>query len=101
MVTRINGEAPRGCMLEGGTTLPIRISNQTRKALLDALNLRRLVDVMDRDFMDIDEAHDVDRGKAVRYASRNRGSVRINTGRFYTAKEHSDRIARAKRLKLP
>ena len=81
--------------------MPIRISDQTRKILLNALNMERLVEVMDRNYTDIDEAHDIDREKAVRYASRNRGSVRINTGRFYTVKEHLDRVARARRLKLP
>lgn len=81
--------------------VPIRISNKTKKALLKALNLEHLVEIMDRDYTDIDEEHDVDREKAMCYASRNRGSVRINTGRFYTAKEYSTRIAQARRLKLP
>lgn len=81
--------------------MPIHISHQTKRILLNALNLGHLVEIIDKDYTDIDEKNDIDHKKAVRYAGRNRGSVRINTGRFYTMKEYSDRILRAKKLKLP
>lgn len=81
--------------------MPITISQKTKKVLLEALKMDRLVEIMDRDYADLNEDHDVDREKAVCYASRNRGSIRINTGRFYTIKEYAHRVERAKRLKLP
>lgn len=81
--------------------MPASISEKTKKVVLAALNLKSLGDVMDREYGVIDRAHDIDRENAVRYASRNRGSIRINTGRFYTLNEHAERVKRVKQLKLP
>jgi len=81
--------------------MPISVSEKTINTLLQRLGLKCPVDVMDLDFQDIDEEHDVDREKASLYASRNRGSVRINTGRYYTAKEYRDRVRHVKNLRLP
>ncbi|WP_281054916.1 hypothetical protein [Thiocystis violascens] len=41
------------------------------------------------------------RTKAALYADRNRGSVRLNAGRFYTAREYTDRVRKMKAIKLP
>jgi len=81
--------------------MTLSISRNARNTLLKNLGIRNLIDIMDRNFLELDEAHDIDRKKAARYSNRNRGSVRVNTGRFYTVKEHQRRIKKAKQLKLP
>lgn len=79
----------------------ITLSSETEAILCRTLGCKRLSDVMDRDYASLDEAHDVDREKAMRHARRNRGSIRISRGKFYTLKEYAERIRRIKKLRLP
>jgi len=79
----------------------ITISPETEEILCRALGCKRLLDVMDRDYADFSETQDVDREKIMRHAKRNRGSIRISKGRFYTLKEYAERIHRVKKLRLP
>ncbi len=44
---------------------------------------------------------DFNREDTQKYANRNRGSVRILRGNFYTPKEYEDFVAKALALKLP
>jgi hypothetical protein len=81
--------------------MAIQVSDKTRQIVCRELKVDSFADLVDRDFQAFDENHDVDRNKVARYADRNRGSVRLNAGKFYTAKEHEQRIERVKKLKLP
>lgn len=78
------------------------LSDATRSAVFRTLGISSFAEVLDKNFLDITPEHDADRCKVLGlYADRNRGSVRINSGHFYTATEQQDRIARVKELKLP
>lgn len=57
--------------------------------------------LLDRDYRDISPETDVDRDKTRKYADRNRGSVRLNAGKFYTASEFADRVEAVSRTPLP
>ncbi|NVZ08401.1 hypothetical protein HW932_03910 [Allochromatium humboldtianum] len=81
--------------------MPITLAPKTRETLCKELGVSNLPDLMDRDFQDISPDTDVDRAKVALYADRNRGSVRLNSGRFYTAKEFADRVRKIKSLVLP
>ncbi len=81
--------------------MPIHIAEATRKALCHALGVSRLIEVMEHDFQDISPDADVDRNKAALYADRNRGSVRLNSGRYYTAGEYAAHVRKVKSLELP
>ncbi len=79
----------------------IKLADRTIKTLSSALGVKKLKDVMNKEYLDITPSKDVDRKKAQLYAGRNRGSVRLNAGRYYTAKEEEERAERIKSLKLP
>jgi len=81
--------------------MPITLAEETRKTLCKELGVSALVELMEFDFQDISPEADVDRDKAAFYADRNRGSVRLNSGRFYTAKEYAAHIRKAKSVELP
>ncbi|ESQ17435.1 MAG TPA: hypothetical protein DDY14_04905 [Chromatiaceae bacterium] len=81
--------------------MAIQVSDKTRQIVCRELKVNSFADLVDRDFQEIDENHDVDRNKVARYADRNRGSVRLDAGKFYTAKEYEQRIRRVKNMKLP
>lgn len=78
------------------------LSVATQDAALKALGISSFAEVLDRDFLDLTPEHDADRTLVLRlYADRNRGSVRINSGHFYTASEIKARIRRVQELRLP
>ena len=77
------------------------LSTGTREVLEHVLGLSQLEDVLDRDYQEVSSSHDVNRDKIHVYGDRNRGSVRLNTGRFYTYGEYEDRISRVKAIPLP
>ncbi|MGB5831289.1 MAG: hypothetical protein WBG92_04780 [Thiohalocapsa sp.] len=81
--------------------MAIQVSDKTRQIVCRELKVESFADLVDRDFQAFDAKHDVDRNKVARYSDRNRGSVRLNAGKFYTAEEHDRRVRRVKRLKLP
>jgi hypothetical protein len=78
------------------------LSDETKGAVFRALGMSSIAEVLDRDFLDVTPEHDADRGLVLGlYADRNRGSVRINSGHFYTASEMQARISQVRELKLP
>jgi hypothetical protein len=81
--------------------MPIQITEKTRETLCKTLGVGSLSELMNRDFKDISADADVSRTKAALYADRNRGSVRLNAGRFYTTREYTDRVRKMKAIKLP
>lgn len=81
--------------------MAMTLAEETRKTLCDEFGVNRLVELMERDFEDMSPEADVDREKAALYAERNRGSVRLNAGRFYTATEYAEHIRKVKALNLP
>lgn len=81
--------------------MTIRVSERTRDVVCKSLKVDRLVEVMNRCFGGFSTENDVSREKTELYAEKNRGSIRLNTGRFYTAGEYEERVKRIKSLKLP
>lgn len=81
--------------------MAIRVSDSAKSIVCRALNVNDFKQIVDRDFQSLDSDHDVDRTKVGRYADRNRGSIRLNAGKFYTAHEFEERVRRVKKLKLP
>lgn len=77
------------------------LAKETRKTLCDEFGVAGLAELMERDYRDISPEADVDREKATLYAERNRGSVRLNAGRFFTATEYVEHIRKVKALHLP
>lgn len=81
--------------------MSINLAKKTRETLCKALGVSDLTQVMDRDFKNISRENDINREKVALYADRNRGSVRLNSGRFYTAKEYEERIRKTNSRALP
>lgn len=81
--------------------MPISISEKTRKIICRELDESALINLIDADYQDITPEADVDRAKASIYADRNRGSVRLNAGRYYTAQEYADRVKKVSAMHLP
>jgi len=81
--------------------MAIQVSDKVREIVCRTLGVESFAQIQEQDFEAFDADHDVDRSKASRYAHRNRGSVRLNAGKFYTAQEHAERIRRAKQQDLP
>lgn len=77
------------------------ISAKTRQTLCRELKTPALIDLIDADYLDITPEADVVRNRVVIYADRNRGSVRLNTGRYYTAREYADYVKKVSALNLP
>jgi hypothetical protein len=81
--------------------MPIHIAEATGEALYQELGVSRLIEVMKHDFQDISPDADVDRDKSALYADRNRVSVRLSSGRYYTAQEYAAHVRKVKSLELP
>ncbi|MFZ4524293.1 MAG: hypothetical protein ACOYOE_01765 [Chlorobium sp.] len=81
--------------------MTIRVSETTRNIVCESLDIDRLSEVIDMSYGGFSTTADVDREKTKLYSDSNRGSVRLNTGRYYTAKEYEERINRIKNMKLP
>lgn len=81
--------------------MTISISEETRKIVCQELGESTLINLVDADYQDITPEADVDRDKASIYADRNRGSVRLNAGRYYTAREAAERERKVRAMNLP
>lgn len=78
------------------------MSEATRSTLFAALGASSFGELLGRDYQSLSRENDVNREAHLRlYADRNRGSVRINSGRFYTVSEFEDRVVKVKALSLP
>lgn len=77
------------------------LSDKTKAVLMGVLGVSKLEDVLYKDFQDISVSCDVIRKQAELYSDRNRGSVRLNAGRYYTAGEFQERVQQAKFIPLP
>lgn len=78
------------------------MSEATMTKLFARLGASSCGELLGRNYQGLSRDHDVDRVAHMRlYADRNRGSVRINSGRFYTIAEYEDRVARVKERALP
>ena len=74
---------------------------ETLTIVTKALGVKEVSDIINRDFKDITPEHDVDREKEGKYRSRVRGSIRLSSGRYYTANEYADRINKIRSIRLP
>jgi len=81
--------------------MTIKISEQTKETIRKALGARSLSDLQERPYQDLTADADVDRKKAAMYAHRNRGSVRLNAGHYFTVQEYDDFVRQAKAVRLP
>lgn len=81
--------------------MSISLSEKTRAVLLNVLGISQLSDVLDKDFHDLSATNDVCRSKVSIYGDRNRGSVRLNSGHYYTVSEFEERLRQVKLTPLP
>ena len=83
------------------TVMAIRISDYSKKAICRSLKVNHLSELLDQSFSQesIETPEDCEMTRL--YADRNRGSVRITTGRFYSTAEYQDHIAKVKGLRIP
>ena len=77
------------------------LSEETQSIICKRLNMSCLEDVVEKEYGSISASQDTDREKTALYASHNRGSIRLNTGRYYTAQEYAERVKRVTNMKLP
>lgn len=78
------------------------MSEATRSTLLAVLGASSFGELLGREYQSLSRENDINRETHLRlYADRNRGSVRINSGRFYTVSEFEDRVVKLKALRLP
>lgn len=78
------------------------LSDANQNVIFKALCISSFAEALDKNFLDITTENDADRDQILGlYADRNRGSVRINSGYFYTASEMKARISRVQELMLP
>ena len=81
---------------------PFQLSDHTKQILLKRLKAENLDDVLQKKFLDYSaESVTVSREKAEIYNKRTRGSVRLRSGRYYTALEYKEWIKKVKAIKLP
>ena len=81
--------------------MSIQISEKTKETICQALGASSLAELQERPYQELSCEADVDREKAALYADRNRGSVRLNAGRYFTMKEHADYIRNMQAVRLP
>ena len=81
--------------------MTIRVSEKTRDIVCKSLNINCLAEIINRSYSGFSSTDDIDREKIALYSDCNRGSIRIITGRFYTAQEYDERVKRVTRMKLP
>lgn len=78
-----------------------KLSEKSLEVITRFLGLSNLHEIMERRFQDFSPEDDIIRDKVDKYSRRIRGSVRLRSGRYYTAQEFQDRIERIKHLELP
>ena len=81
--------------------MPAELKKSTKDVLKEELKLDKLADVLDREYLDITVQDDIDRNKTERFSKHIRGSVRLNRGMFYTAREFEDWTNKVKHIKMP
>jgi hypothetical protein len=72
-------------------TMKNNLDSSSIETILFALDAKNIEEVVERDFADINEQHDVERDKVDLYSPLVRGSIRLNGGLYYTAKEYEER----------
>lgn len=81
--------------------MTIKLSENTKEIIRKALDVESFKELQDRPYQDFSVDADVDREKAKIYAERNRGSVRLNTGRYFTLNEYADHLRKLRSVRLP
>ena len=72
-------------------TMETNLNSSSIETILNSLDAKNINEVIDRNFADINEQYDVDRDKVDLYFPLVRGSIRLNSGLYYTAKEYEER----------
>ena len=82
-------------------SMAIQISEKTKQTICQTLDAASLDELQERPYQSLSVDADVNRDHAAIYAHRNRGSVRLNAGRYFTMKEYEDFVRQAKSVRLP
>lgn len=77
------------------------LTEKSLKVIEDRLKAKNKVDLVNRDYTKTATDVDFSREDAKKYANRNRGSVRIFRGNFYTQSEYEEFVKNALALELP
>jgi hypothetical protein len=79
----------------------IELSKKSRSIILKKLKMKKIEDVILREYKESSIENDIDREKTKIYSKRVRGSVRLRSGRFYTANEYVNKVEKVKAIDLP
>jgi hypothetical protein len=79
----------------------IELNKKSQSIIRKQLNVKKIEDVISRDYIDFSPENNIDREKTKIYSRKVRGSVRLKNGRFYTTNEYQKRVDRVKALELP
>lgn len=78
-----------------------QLSEKTIETICKTLGATSLSELQERPYQALSAEADVDRDKAALYADRNRGSVRLNAGHYFTVKEYAEHIRNMQAVRLP
>ena len=82
------------------TTL-LKLNKKSEQIVKKQLKVKNLIEVIDKDFRELNIINDNDRNLAQKYIARFRGSIRLSNKLFYTKNELDQRQKEIKSLKLP
>ncbi len=77
------------------------LTQKSLQLIQDRLKAKDKTELVNRDYDKTSSCVDFNREDAKKYANRNRGSVRIFRGNFYTRSEYEEFVEKALALELP
>jgi hypothetical protein len=77
------------------------LTQKSLKLIQDRLKAKDNTELVNRDYNKTSSNVDFNREDAKKYANRNRGSVRIFRGNFYTRSEYEEFVEKALSIELP
>lgn len=77
------------------------LTQKSLQLIQDRLKAKDKTELVNRDYSKTSSCVDFNREDAKKYANRNRGSVRIFRGNFYTRSEYEEFVEEALALELP
>ena len=77
------------------------LTEKSLQLIQERLKAKDKLELVNRDYDKTSSRVDFNREDAKKYANRNRGSVRIFRGKFYTQSEYEEFVERALGIELP
>lgn len=77
------------------------LTDKSLQLIQDRLKAKDKTELVNREYVKTSSSTDFNREDAKKYANRNRGSVRIFRGNFYTQSEYDEFVTDALAIELP